>query len=820
MTSTLDTALELHRHGYSTVPVTTDGTKRPKGPWKHLQTARATEQEIREWFTTGNAGLGVITGKVSGNLEMLEIEGRAAHQITHLQDLAKATGLGPLWEKITTGWFELSPSGGYHWFYRLDHPTPGNTKIAQASNHETIAETRGEGGFVVIAPSNGTVHPTGKPWARLQGGPTTTPTITRSERETLHALFAATLDQRQNTPEPVQDTLLDQALRNRPTSPDNDGIKPGDDYEAKTTWAQILEPHGWTKVSNDGQTTYWKRPGKTDPGFSATTGHAADRDRLYVFSTSTEFQAEHPYTKFGAYALLTHAGDHSAAAKALRAAGHGTEPTRSVTKLPAPPTPATTAGNLALATVHQIKPDADTPTIATTDDGNAIALIDTYGDQLRYNPDRGRWLHWDGTRWHWQANDGGEARELGKRIARNLPEHDDWKAHKKRSLSAKGITDMLIQARTDTRITVGIDDLDAQPWELNTPGGIVNLRTGQLEPADPTKLHTKITSCTPDPEAAANLWHNFLDTTFNGQTELIQYMQRLSGYSLVGEVRDHILPFVYGSGGNGKSVFLDTMIATLGEYATSSPNGFLMASHYPAHTTEIARLKGARFVVCNEVNESDRFDEAKVKSLTGGDTLTARFMRKDDFTFTPTHHLWLAGNFQPSVESGGDSFWRRLRLIPFTHTVPKQDQIEGLKETLAAQHGPAVLAWAIQGAADYAAHGLQEPDTVTVATTDYAASTDTVGRFIDEECTITPNYYPGLPATAMTAVRAAYERWCSDNGETPLSPRSLTTQLNRHGVATGAKVPKGPKGTRLYGGISIRSNQPEADLFDGDRGGY
>ncbi|MDN5669915.1 MAG: bifunctional DNA primase/polymerase, partial [Renibacterium salmoninarum] len=103
MTSTLDTALELHRHGYSTVPVTTDGNKRPKGSWKHLQKARATEQEIREWFTTGNAGLGVITGKVSGNLEMLEIEGRAAHQITHLQDLAKATGLGPLWEKITTG---------------------------------------------------------------------------------------------------------------------------------------------------------------------------------------------------------------------------------------------------------------------------------------------------------------------------------------------------------------------------------------------------------------------------------------------------------------------------------------------------------------------------------------------------------------------------------------------------------------------------------------------------------------------------------------------------------------------------------------------
>ena len=827
MNQTLTTALAFHKAGLSVVPVKTDGTKRPQGTWKQYTTSRATPEEIHTWFTTGDAGIGVVTGNISGGLEMLEVEGRAAARIPELKDLAHASGLGPLFETITAGWFELSPSGGYHWFYRItDQPVPGNTKLAQAPNKETTAETRGEGGFVVTAPSTGPVHPTGRPWALLAGGPHTIPTITMAEREALHAVFAQLNEYTPEEPAtPLFPTDLDKAI----TSPSihTDGTSPGDDYENKTDWSQILT--GWTLVFTRGNTRYWRRPGKTDPGFSATTGHADDRDRLYVFTTSTDFQAETPYTKFGAYALLHHQGNHTNAAKALQAKGHGTDPRLNLDQLrqakqassPTPPQNTTTQGTAALATIHNLDDRrADDETIAITDDGNALTFIHTYGHELRYNPDRGRWLHWDGHAWQWQSSDGGQARELAKKVARSLPDDEGWKAHKKKTLSAKGITDMLIQARTDHRITVNIDDLDAQPWELNTPGGIINLRTGQLIPADPLKLHTKTTTHTPA-TGDTTLWDQFLTTTFNGQQELIDYMQRLVGYSLIGEVREHILPFAYGTGGNGKSVFLDTMIAVLGDYATASPNGFLMASNYAQHTTEIARLKGARFVVCSEVNQDDRFDEAKVKSLTGGDTLTARFMRQDDFTFTPTHHLWLAGNYQPSVEAGGESFWRRMRLIPFTHTVPKHQQIEGLKETLATIHGPAVLAWAAAGAAAYATNGLQEPATVTEATTDYAASTDTVGRFIEEECTIIPNYQPGFPSTAVTAVVAEYEEWCRDNGETAIKGRHLTTQLARHGVATGRNVAKGTGGVRMYGGITLNERAKSLqDEHDGDRGGY
>ncbi|AYN58747.1 DNA primase/polymerase [Arthrobacter phage Peas] len=836
--STLEAAKELAAAGLSVVPVMTDGTKRPAGGWKEYQTLRASTTKLHEWFAQGNQGIGIITGTISGNLEMSEVEGRGADRLPEIAQLATDTGLGDLWARLCAGWLEQSPSGGWHWFYKISYPEgfkfPGNTKLAKAANKETLAETRSEGGFVVVAPSAGTVHPSGKPWVRVAGGPSTIPTITPDEREAFHALLG-TLNE--YTPEVTQQAFSVTTTQRDPL----EGTTPGDDFENKTTWADILQPAGWTKLFTSGRTTYWRRPGKT-LGMSATTGNAEDRDRLYVFTSSTEFEQETPYTKFGAYALLHHRGDHAAAASELRKKGHGSEPQRpvrvplpgklhsvpTVTPAPLPQSDLTphvqqmTAGTAALATVHDIDDHrAPSVTLQRSDDGNAQALIDQYGDRLRYCSERGRWLAWNGNAWEWQHGTGGAAREYAKAIARALPDAGtEAQNHKRRALSAKGTSDMLIQAQTDPRITVTIDQLDAHPWELNTPGGIIDLRTGQLTPPDPTKLHTRITACAPDFNADTTLWQTFLNQTFPEGEGLIAYMQRLVGYSAVGEVREHILPFAYGGGGNGKGVFLEAIKGVLGDYATTSPNGFLMASNYAPHTTEIARLAGQRMVICSEVNEDDKFDEAKVKALAGGDTLTARFMRQDDFTFKPTHQLWLMGNHQPAVESGGHSFWRRLRLIPFTHTVPDSQMIEDLQGILARDHGPAVLAWIARGAAEYAAKGLQEPAGVKAATEDYAHSVDTVGRFIEEECTLHPGTAAAHLATDVSAIRAAYERWCLDNGETALRGRAFQSQIRRHGVLTGAQAPRGTGGARRYGGITLLSAQTEQDDHDGDRGGW
>ncbi|WMI33000.1 DNA primase/helicase [Arthrobacter phage PeggyLeg03] len=835
--STLEAAKELAAAGLSVVPVMTDGTKRPAGGWKEYQTLRASTPKLHEWFDQGNQGIGIITGTISGNLEMSEVEGRGADRLPEIAQLATDTGLGDLWARLCAGWLEQSPSGGWHWFYKIAYPEgfkfPGNTKLAKAANKETLAETRSEGGFVVVAPSAGTVHPTGAPWVRVAGGPSTIPTITPDEREAFHALLG-TLNE--YTPEVTQQAFNVTTTQRDPL----EGTTPGDDFENKTTWADILQPAGWTKLFTSGRTTYWRRPGKT-LGMSATTGNAEDRDRLYVFTSSTEFEQETPYTKFGAYALLHHRGDHAAAASELRKKGHGSEPQRpvriplpgklhsvsTVTPAPLPQSDLTphvqqvTAGTAALATVHDIDDHrAPNVTLQRSDDGNAQALVDEYGDRLRYCSDRGRWLAWSGNVWEWQHGNGGEAREYAKAIARALPDAGtEAQNHKRRALSAKGTSDMLIQAATDPRITVTMDQLDAHAWELNTPGGIIDLRTGQLTPPDPTKLHTRITSCAPDFDADSTMWNTFLNQTFP-QQELIDYMQRLVGYTVVGEVREHLLPFAYGGGGNGKGVFLEAIKGVLGDYATTSPNGFLMASTYTPHTTEIARLAGQRMVICSEVNEEDKFDEAKVKALAGGDSITARFMRQDDFTFKPTHQLWLMGNHQPAVESGGHSFWRRLRLIPFTHTVPESQIIEDLQGILARDHGPAMMAWIARGAAAYAANGLQEPAGVKAATEDYAHSVDTVGRFIEEECTLHPGNAAVHLATDVSAIRAAYERWCLDNGETPLRGRAFQSQISRHGVLTGAQAPRGTGGTRRYGGITLLSAQTEQDGHDGDRGGW
>lgn len=837
--STLEAAKELAAAGLSVVPVMTDGTKRPAGNWKEYQTLRASNQKLTEWFGNSQLGVGIITGTISGNVEMAEVEGRGAARLPEIAQLAQDSGMGDLWARLCTGWLEQSPSGGWHWFYKISYPEgfkfPGNTKLAKAANKETLAETRSEGGFVVTAPSTGPVHPTGKPWVRVAGGPTTIPTITPDERETFHTILS-TLNE--YTPENQAQT----AFTITPTERDPlEGTTPGDDYENKTDWADILT--GWTLVYASGRTRYWRRPGKT-LGLSATTGNAEDRDRLYVFTSSTEFEQETPYTKFGAYALIHHRGDHAAAASALRKAGHGSEPKRAVTTLPDAWKQAVgtstvprfqeadlsahitkvheTAGTAALATVHQLddrRTDSGV-TLARSDDGNAQALIDQHGDRLRYCAERGRWLAWDGNVWQWQQTGGGFARELAKDIARALPETGtEAQNHKRRALSAKGTSDMLIQAATDLRITVTIDDLDAHPWELNTPGGILDLRTGQLRPSDPAKLHTMITSCAPDFTADPAMWLRFLAQTFPLQ-ELVDYMQRLVGYSAVGEVREHLLPFAYGNGGNGKGVFLEALVAVLGDYATTSPNGFLMSSNYAPHTTEIARLAGKRMVLASEVNEDDRFDEAKVKQLAGGDSLTARFMRQDDFTFRPSHQIWLMGNHQPAVESGGHSFWRRLRLIPFTHTVADENRIEDLQGILARDHGPAVLAWIAQGAAAYAQVGLQEPAGVKAATEDYAHSVDTVGRFLEEECTLHLGDAAQHFATTVSALRSSYDRWCADNGETPLKGRAFQTQLTRNGILTGTKAPRASGGVRMYGGVTLLSAKAEQDPNDGDRGGW
>jgi putative DNA primase/helicase len=754
---------------------------------------------------------------------MFELEGRAITEglLPQLAEACERLHIGDLWRTLTTSCAEASPSGGLHVFYRVPDGVDKNTKLAQrlARDEELtdderdliaqgrrvprgLIETRGEGGFVVVAPSTGAVHPTGKPYQFLAGNPSSIPTITGEQRDLLH-IAARSLDQ-MPAPTPIPDvTVLDRTRT-------EGGISPGDDYNARGSWVNLLQDHGWTVVWGDTTRTYWRRPGKAS-GISAVTG-GTEGDYFYAWTTSTVLPAEEAMSKWRVYAMLEHGSDFSAAAKKLKEDGFG--------QAPPPPTrkvfttvsmgSAATDGSSALASDVEEQPANITGNIPGvslqhSDDGNALALIDGYGQRIRYCPERGRWLHWTGNRWEWCPPGGGVVREYTKQIARSLPDGDPAALrHKQRSLGAIGTTAVLTQAATDNRIVVALDQLDARPYELNTPAGIVDLRTGQTTPADPTHLHTRITAAAPDPEADASRWINFLNDTFDGHDELPGYMQRLVGYSVTGVVRDHVLPFLFGGGANGKGVFLETMRAVLGDYATTAPSGFLMAKNYAGHETEIARLAGARMVVCSEINEGDRFDEAKVKQLTGGDALTARFMRQDHFTFLPTHKLWLMGNHQPSVTSGGYSFWRRLRIVPFVNTVPEAKRVDDLQGILAQKDGGAILHWIVTGAAAYFAGGLQEPESVRAATDEYAKEQDTVARFVADRCHVGGGDHVKVKVTTL---REAYERWCVDEGDPPVKPRTLGMTLRTRFQVSDKRTNR----DRFYTGITLLSDAEDPD---------
>lgn len=801
---TLTAAHAWHAAGASVVRAAANGTKAPAGQWKQAQTERADEQQLHAWFADGHPGLGIILGAVSGHLEMLEFEGRAVDEKVHeaFGEIAEASGLGGIWDAIKRGYCERTPSGGYHLIYRVDGPVLANTKLARRPAEpdelddqeravladkpgkvfiRDLIETRGEGGFVVTAPSHGPVHPSGRPWEQLAGGPGAIAEITADERDALFAI-ARMLDEMPapGEPSPVAAPADAAAAFLFGTGPaaTTGGLSPLDDYEQRTNWADILKPHGWQLLLTHGHTSYWRRPGKTI-GISASTGRDPQRDRLYVFTTSTEFEAERPYTKPGAYALLEHGGDHSAAARALRAQGYGQPapaPARHLTSVPAP----RTDGSAALK-VDEPKPAAETgPGVYTrTDDGNALRLVDENEQAVRYCPQRG-WLTWDGHLWTWDER--GHVAELARDIARSLPEGEGDLQHKSRSLSARGLDSMVKVARTDPRIVAPLATLDASPWQLNTPGGVVNLRTGEISTPDPAALHTRTTIVAPDPEAPAERWGQFLADTFGGDADLITYVQRLLGLSIIGTVTEQLLPFAFGDGANGKSTLADTImrIVGIGEtgYSISAPSEMLLASSSSNHPTEIARLAGARMVVASELDEEQRFAEARIKMLTGRDIITGRFMRQDFFSFAPTHTLWLLGNHRPAVRTGGPAFWRRLRLVPFLNSVPKHLQDTHLEEHLVDREGPAILAWLIRGAADYARHGLTTPAAVQTATDEYQGEQDTVGRFVSDMCTVGIPGTPGMQ-TPSGALRGAYERWCEQEGEEPVSARKLAGQLQK-----------------------------------------
>ncbi|MGW3149527.1 DNA primase family protein [Streptomyces sp. NPDC001177] len=442
-----------------------------------------------------------------------------------------------------------------------------------------------------------------------------------------------------------------------------------------------------------------------------------------------------------------------------------------------------------------------------SDRGNAKLFAGLYGNKFRYVQGIG-WYRWSGYRWEkdknsvlWAVGDMAEA--LAEVDASGRHSRAALSRHRRRTLSTPGIRAVIAQAKAAPGMLLSASLLDADPYALCTPGGVVDLHTGELTPPDPARHHHSRATAVSPRDMPTPLWQRFLRDTFGDDLEgrrMIAFLHELLGYSITGDVGAQVMPFLYGQGRNGKTVLMEVMVKLLGDYAEVAPPGFLMARPDESHPTDLAELHGRRMVVCAELGPSDRFDEARVKFLTGGSRIKARRITQDFFSFNPTHKLWLLGNYRPEVPVGGYPFWRRVRVIPLERVVPDDRWVHNLADMLVTEEGPGILNWLINGARRYlsGSRDLTGPQRVQAATHAYAETEDHIYRFLSECCRLDPSM-----RTEHTRLYAAYRAWCRQEGAVPDSAHTFTA-LIREAVGSMAGTDTVPSNERkLYPGIGL-----------------
>lgn len=463
--------------------------------------------------------------------------------------------------------------------------------------------------------------------------------------------------------------------------------------------------------------------------------------------------------------------------------------------------------------------------LSDTDVGNARRLVAAHGHDLRWISQwrAAPWLIWNGQRWQRdrtgeidrRAKDTADAILVEAAMAPDTPEKTKRIRFALDTSKRPRIEAMIALARTEPGVPIQPMDLDADPWLLNVENGTLDLRTGELRPHARDDLITKIAPVVYDPDARHPVWEQFLHEATNGDAQFAAFLARAVGYSLTGSTAEEVLFFLLGRAATGKSTFIAALESTLGDYSTHADfETFLQRQSVGNARPDIARLAGARFVNSVEVDDGAKLAEGLVKTLTGGDLITARFLFGDEFEYRPQFKLWLAANHAPRVGHGDDAIWRRILRIPFDTVIPKERRDPAVKQTLTdpAQAGPAILAWAVRGCIEWQRHGLQVPAVITTATGQYRADMDPLKDFLEEYCDVGAG--EGYWVTAA-ALRKAYEDWAHEVGlRKTLHPRDFAEALRAHGCDNDSTKRVAGRSQRVWSGVRLRGQFTVPDGLD------
>lgn len=433
---------------------------------------------------------------------------------------------------------------------------------------------------------------------------------------------------------------------------------------------------------------------------------------------------------------------------------------------------------------------------AITQDAVALAFAAKAAGWLRYDHDRKCWFTWDTVCWRQ------EKKPIGFQFARKLARMDAVGGSKSdlkeagKSAFAAGVERF---AQGDEKLSVTSEIWDRDPWLLGTPGGTVDLRTGLLRPARPEDNITKLTAVTPAASDDCPLWLEFVHFVTRKDAELNRFLQQWFGYCLTGDIREHALVFGYGPGRNGKGVLINTISGILGDYAVTAPMDTFTASRNASHPTDLAMLMGARLVAVSETERGRAWAESRIKTLTGGDPITARFMRQDFFTFLPEFKLFIVGNHKPILRNVDEAARQRFNIVPFL-AVPKKKDLQ-LAEKLKPEW-PAILRWCIDGGGDWIENGLVRPASVIAETEAYFAEQDVFAQWLEEKCDCEPgNRYK---TETVGNLYAAWTAFAKAAAHEPGNRQTFSDELagrgfERHRTTT----------AREFRGIQFRQAQAE-----------